>query len=288
MTVSRTLDAPFVRDDAGTLRGALIVRASSAIAREAPVQGESNAIAERARDQQDVLIARLSAHGVATAVLEAQADAPQGWAVGDCAVVFPQGAFLMRPSALGRGSELPAVEAALAAAGVPIIGRIAAPGLLDGGDVLLGPQTLFLGVPLGRQSEIGIPVAVRGNAAGRAQLAAYARSAGYEVVEVPLAAEVRRLRSVASLVASETVLVAPGLADAEAFGGLKRLEARRGEDYGAGVLTLGERRVLANLRFRETVPMLRKSKIGVDAIDLWEFGKIGATPSSLVLALKRG
>jgi hypothetical protein len=32
---------------------------------------------------------------------------------------------------------------------------------------------------------------------------------------------------------------------------------------------------------------LRKAKIAVEALDLWEFGKIGATPSLLVLALKR-
>jgi hypothetical protein len=34
--------------------------------------------------------------------------------------------------------------------------------------------------------------------------------------------------------------------------------------------------------------MLRKAKFIVEAIDLWEFGKIGATPSLIALALKRG
>jgi hypothetical protein len=54
------------------------------------------------------------------------------------------------------------------------------------------------------------------------------------------------------------------------------------------VLALGNRRVLANLRFRETTPLLRKAKFTVESIDLWEFGKIGATPSVMALALKRG
>jgi hypothetical protein len=53
------------------------------------------------------------------------------------------------------------------------------------------------------------------------------------------------------------------------------------------VLALGSRRVLANLRFRETIPLLRAARVAVDAIDLWEFGKIGVTPSTLALALKR-
>jgi hypothetical protein len=54
------------------------------------------------------------------------------------------------------------------------------------------------------------------------------------------------------------------------------------------VLALGGRSVLANLRFRQSIPLLRKAKIAVDAIDLWEFGKIGLTPSSMALAIKRG
>jgi dimethylargininase len=170
---------------------------------------------------------------------------------------------------------------------VPIVGRIEAPGLLDGGDVLLGPDTLFLGVATRRQAETGIPGFAHGNAFGREQLAAFAASKGRKTIDVAMAAEVRRLRSVASFVDAETVLFAAGLLDGAAFAGLQTIVAPRGEDYGAGVLALGPRRVLTNLRFRETIPLLRKAKVFVDAIDLWEFGKIGATPSTLALALKR-
>ena len=108
------------------------------------------------------------------------------------------------------------------------------------------------------------------------------------MVEVALASEAIRLRAVAALVAPDAVVLAPGLCDAGAFAGLEIIEAPRGEDYGAGVLALGNRRVIANVRFRQTIPLLRKAKIVVDAIDLWEFGKIGATPALLALALKRG
>ncbi len=79
----------------------------------------------------------------------------------------------------------------------------------------------------------------------------------------------------------------PAWSTRAAFTGVRLLEVPRGEDYGAGVLTLGPRRVLANVRFRQTLPLLRKAKITVDAIDLWEFGKVGATPSMLALALQR-
>ena len=72
------------------------------------------------------------------------------------------------------------------------------------------------------------------------------------------------------------------------LGDLRVVEVPRGEEFAAGVLALGEGRVLANLRFRESLAMLRKAKIAVEAIDLWEFGKAGFGPFSLVLAVKRG
>jgi dimethylargininase len=288
MTTAKTFKAPYVRDDAGTLRGAIVAAPSVAIERERPLLGESSAIAERARAQHAVFMGRLAAHGVKTVKLDADPVAPFGSLCADAAIVFPSGAFIMRPSDVARRREVAAVESALQLLGIPVAGRIEAPGLLDGGDVMLAGDTAYIGVPAPRASEIGIARSMHGNQHGREQLAEFARGLGLKVVHVPLSAEVLRLRSVASLVATRTVLYAPGLLDAECFAGLERIEAPRGEDYAAGVLALGGRRVIANVRFRQTIPRLRAAKIAVDAIDLWEFGKIGATPSSLALVLKRG
>lgn len=281
------LEAPFVRGDAGTLRAALIVRPSPALASVRPVYGESNAIAERAAEQFSVFMKRLAAHGVTTTIVEPDVSTPLGALCADAAVIFAGGAFLMRPSDLQRRAEVAAVEAALTRAGVPVVGRIEAPGLLDGGDVLLADDAVYLGVPRARRDESGIPLFSHGNALGREQLAAHAASIGLRIIEVTINADVRRLRSVAAFIDSGTALCAPGVLDLRAFEGRRVLEVPRGEDYGAGVLTLGPGRVLANLRFRQTLPLLRKAKIAVDAIDLWEFGKIGATPSLLALALQR-
>jgi dimethylargininase len=264
-----------------------VVPPSAGIAAIRPVHGESHAIAERAIEQHRIFTGRLFAYGVKTVEAEPDAGAPFGPMCADGAVVFADGAFIMRPSDLRRRAEIAALEAALGRAQIPIVGRIEAPGLLDGGDALLSGDTLFLGVMTKRAAETGIPSTVHGNALGRDQLASYARSKGLHVVEVAMADEALRLKSVASFVAADTLLFAPGLLDAAAFGNVKKIEAPRGEDFGAGVLALGNRRVLANLRFRETTPLLRKAKFTVESIDLWEFGKIGATPSMMALALKR-
>lgn len=281
------LQAPFVRSDFGRLRAALVVKPSPALAGILPTHGESHAIGERALEQFAVFTNRLAAHGVEITVLESDVAAPLGALSADTAVFFDDGAFLMRPSDPKRRREIAAVEAALVAAHVPIVGRIEAPGLLDGGDVLLAGDVAYVGAPRMRRSEIGIPAAVHGNVLGREQIAAYVVTRNMRAEAVTMNSDVRRLRAVASLVDAQTLLYAPGVIDGSAFAGLRLLEAPRGEDYGAGVLALGPGRVLANVRFRKTIPLLRKAKIAVDAIDLWEFGKIGATPSLLTLALKR-
>ena len=287
-TASPTFQAPFVASDSETLRGVLVVRPTAALAAVRPLHGESNAIVERAHEQFGVFLTRLGARGIKVVEAEASATTPASAFCSDGAVIFADGAFLMRPSDLGRRGEIAPLEAALALANVPIVGRIDAPGLLDGGDVIVAGETLFIAVTTPRRSEAGIAASLHGNALGRQQLTAYARSKNMKVVEIAVAAEVQRLKSVASLVDARTILYAASLVDGEGFAGFERLIAPRGEDYGAGVLPLGGRRVLANLRFRETIPMLRAAKFAVDAIDVWEFGKIGATPSSMVLALKRG
>ena len=284
MVVSE-LKAPFVRGDAETLRAVLVVPPTPALAAVHPVHGESNAIVERAREQFAVFTNRLAVAGVACGILEDGVPAQSLCA--DLAIIFADGAFVMRPSDLRRRGELVALEAALERAGVPVVGRIESPGLLDGGDVLRAGDTLYIGVARQRRAEAGIPAFAHGNALGREQLAAYARMQQLRVVLVPMNADVLRLRSVASLVDAETLVYAPGVIDGSVLAGLKLVEAPRGEDYGAGVLALGPRRVLANVRFRLTTPLLRKAKIAVESIDLWEFGKLGITPSLLALALKR-
>ncbi|MBC5800732.1 MAG: hypothetical protein GIW94_12305 [Candidatus Eremiobacteraeota bacterium] len=286
-SVEPQLQAPFVRSDAGTLRAALLVAPSPALANVRPLYGESNAIAERSAEQFAVFTNRLAADGVKATVIACEEATAFGALCADTAVLFSDGAFVMRPSDLRRRAEVAAVEAALERAGVPIIGRIEAPGLLDGGDVLVGPDAVYLGIPHLRRDENGIPVVPHGNLLGREQLAAYASAKGLRTVFVSQNADVFRLRAVAAFVSDDTVLCAPGVLDAVAFQGLRLLEVPRGEDYGAGVLTLGSGRVLANVRFRQTLPLLRKAKVAVDAIDLWEFGKIGATPSLLALAVHR-
>jgi len=282
VTTPKLFEAPFVSHDAGVLAGAVVLRPSTVVDRLVPIQGEPSPIAERAIEQHGILVRTLRDRGVAVTVLEPTLGSPAEALVGDLAIVLAQGAIIARPAAVERRAETAAIETALGSLGVPIIGRITAPGLLDAADVAVGGDTVYVGAP-----RAGAGLRARSNALGRSQFAAIAAAQGLRMVELALAPSVPRLRNVFSFVGRDTVVVAPGRVDTAPLGALQLIEVPLGEEYAAGILAVGERRVIANLRFRESLAQLRKAKVGVEAIDLWEFGKAGAGPFALVLATKR-
>lgn len=259
----------------GALRAALLIKPSRSIESATPLIGEPGSVYGRALEQHASLVKTLQYFGVKTTVLEPLSDDSSVCAAADGAVVLEDGAAIMRPFAMSRRDESTRIEQRFGEIRVPIAGHVVAPGLLDGSDVLLAAGTAFVGV--GKNS----------NPLGRAGFASIARAHGLRVVEVRLAAETRTLRSVANAVSEETIVLAPHRVDESAFAGFKTIVLEIGEELGAGVLTLGKRRVIANLRYRTTLALLAKAGISVEAIDLYDFGKIGITPSMLVLALKR-
>lgn len=274
----QNLAQPYVAADFHRLRAA-IVMAPGAHAASLPVlQAEPGVVAERALEAHAVLRRRLRDMGITLEVLPA-GNHGLSFAAADLAVVVERGAIMMRPSQLERRADVAALEAKFTELGIPVIGRIEAPGLLDGGDILLGEGIAYVGIPQGAGQ-----FAHRGNAAGRA---AFAQISGLRVVEVPVAARNARLNSVATLLDASTVILGGNDVDQAAFDGLAKIVTPIGEELGAGMFVLDKKHVIANIRFRETPALLKKARITVDGLDVWEFGKVGFMPSSLILAVSR-
>jgi dimethylargininase len=259
----------------GTLRTALLVKPRRSIERAKPLPGEPGAVYDWAIEQHEILRRTLEYFGAQTIVLDPSADDPYEAAVADTAVTFEDGVMLMRLTSMSRRGEVDRLAAELARRDVPLAGHVAAPGLLDGGDVLLAGSTAFIGN------------SNRGNDVGREGFAHVARAHGYSIVEVALGPAAPCLRSVASAVAKDLVVLAADNVDRAAFAGFKTVVLDRGEELGAGVLALGERHVLADIRYRTASAKLRHAGITVEAIDLYEYCKVGLTPSMLVLPLQR-
>jgi dimethylargininase len=259
----------------GTLRSALLIKPTASIERAAALAGEPGAVYARALEQHEIFRKTLAYFGVDTVVVEPRGEDPWETAVGDAAVAFEDGVTIMRPSAMSRRGEADRMQSEFSTMDVPMAGHIAPPGLIDGGDVLLVARTAFIGV------------GTRGNAIGRAGFASVARAHGYTVVEVKLADDVSSLRSVAAAVARDTIVLSPDKVDTSAFDGFHLIELERGEDRAGGVLCIGERHVISGMRYRTSLARMRKAGIVVEGIDLYDFEKVGITPSLLALAFRR-
>ena len=259
----------------GSLRAALLVRPNEEIEKLPPLIGEPAPIFRRALEQHGILIKTLEYYGVDVTVIQDITDEPLAPAANDLAVCFENGALLMRPSWLSRRGEVERLEAEFARIDIPICGSIASPGILDGSDVMLAGSTAFIGVSR------------RSNALGRAAFADAAREHGYDSVEVKLDSRAPSLRAVASVVSSDTIVIATERVDEAAFTGFKLVRLERGEELGAGVFALGDGRVIANMRYRTSLGQIRRAGIAVESIDLYDFGKVGIVPADLILALKR-
>jgi dimethylargininase len=259
----------------GKLRAAMLVRPAASIESAVPLPGEPGAVYTRALEQHEILRKTLAYFGVETVVVEPAGEDPWETAVCDAAVAFEDGAMIMRLSAMSRRAESDRIESEFSRVDVPIAGHIAPPGLADGSDVLLIGNTAFVGV------------GVRGNAIGRAGFAAVAKAHGYEVVEVALAPDAGSLRNVVAAVARDTVVLAPEKVDVSKIARFNVIALDRGEERAAGVVCLGEHHVIADVRYRTALARMRKAGIVVEGIDLYDFEKVGITPSLLVLALRR-
>jgi N-dimethylarginine dimethylaminohydrolase len=153
---------------------------------------------DRARREHAGLVETLDRLGVAVHELGAETDDPDLVYVFDPLLVADGGAIPLRPGKPNRAGEPRVLEAWTTAHGIPTLGRIEAPGTIEGGDTFwLRPDLLVIGRSL------------RTNDAGARQLAAIAGGEAL-VVDVPYwkgPAELVHLLSVISPVADDVAVV---------------------------------------------------------------------------------
>jgi len=140
------------------LREVLVKRPGSAFGRafEEPAHGYLHPVdLELAQRQHDAFVALLDDLGVAVRGLDAETDSPDLVYTFDPLLVADGGAIPLRPGKPNRLGEPAVLEAWMTARGVPIAGRIEAPGTIEGGDTFwLRPNLLCIGRTL-RTNEAG-------------------------------------------------------------------------------------------------------------------------------------
>ena len=184
----------------------------------------------RARGEHEGLVDTLTRLGVTVRVLEVETDDPDLVYVFDPLLVADGGAIPLRPGKPNRAGEPAVLEAWTASRGIPTLGRIEAPGTIEGGDTFwLRPDLLCIGRTL------------RTNDAGARQLAAIA-GGDARIFDVPYwkgPAELVHLLSVISPVADDVAVVFLPLLPAGLFELLHDLGVRLVEVPEAEYATLG-------------------------------------------------
>ena len=193
-------------------------------------------------------------------------DYPDSCFVEDTAIILPELVIRTRPGAASRQGEVAEIASHLPTDRPHV--TIAAPGTLDGGDVLVVGRDIFIGLTL------------RSNAAAVARVADAAGRHGYRVTGVPLA-KALHLKTAVSALADDLVLVNTDWLDPAIFG-RRHLASAPGEPFAANSLTVGT--TVFHAAGAKTAARIAAAGFAVEHLDISEFAKAeaGLTCLSLV------
>lgn len=208
---------------------------------------------ELARSQHDEYRTRLEEAGHTIEVVPADEAHPDCVFIEDTAVVVGEVAVIARPGAVSRRGETPPVARTLAKWFATA--EITEPGTLDGGDVFVMGDVLYVGL-----SE-------RTNADGIDQLRAVTFHQGLKLVTIRVN-DVLHLKSAVLPIDEETVVVTPGTVDEDLLEGLHIVHEVDTERHRFSALPLGDGRVLVTANAPATAERIAKSSREVVPIDV--------------------
>lgn len=206
-------------------------------------------------------VAALRAAGLAVEELEPLEDFPDAIFVEDPALVFTEGAILLRPGAPSREAEGHFLRDTLRRRFPQVLEQTE--GYADGGDVLVMPDRAYIGL------------SARTDRTGAEALGRLLEELGmrWQVAETP--AEVLHLKTASSLVDEETVLATAPLAASGIYAGYRVLEVPAGEESGANVLRMRDT-LLVGAGFPRLAEMLDSFGAKVVVLPNAEIAKIDA------------
>jgi dimethylargininase len=223
---------------------------------------------ESASAQHAAYAGALRACGLEVTILAADENFPDSVFIEDTAVLAEKVAVIARPGAPSRRGEEGAAADALANF-YSRLERIAAPGTLEGGDVLRAEGHFFIGV------------SARTNESGAQQLAAILKKNGYATTLVPLRHVLHLKTGIAYL--QEKRLLADGeFLNHRLLSRFKTIPVAAGESYAANSLWINGR-VLVPAGFPLTKKIIEASGCETLVVDVSEFRKLDVGLSCLSL-----
>lgn len=219
--------------------------------------GRSTIDVGRARAQHAAYEEMLAQHGWNVERVPAAMDLADSVFVEDTAVVLDELAVVTRPGAPSRKRETEDVARALGR--YRRTGAIAAPGTLDGGDVLRAGRDVYVGM------------SGRSNAEGLRQLAAVVSPYGYRVHGVATRGCLH-LKSAVTCATDSILVINPEWFDAHQIPGFEHVEVDETEPFAANVLRLGNA-VLVPASAPRTRARLESRGVPTVVVDVSELAK---------------
>lgn len=212
--------------------------------------------------------AALINEGVAVTMLPALEDFPDSVFVEDAALVFPEGAVVLRPGAPSRRGEAAAMAPTLRDKFETVL--TLDEGHVDGGDVLTTQETVFIG--LSERTDR------KGAEALQRLLGEFGRRA--RIVETPPG--VLHFKSDCAILDDETILATPRLAASGVFASYRVIETPDGEEAAANALRVNGA-LLVGSRYARTAELLAREQYRVMPLPVDHIARIDAGLSCLSL-----
>ena len=223
--------------------------------------------------EHDAYVAALRAAGVEVTVLPPLEAFPDSVFVEDPALVFAEGAILLRPGVVARAGEVAEIGPALREIFDTVL-ELPGSGFADGGDVLVTPRGVMIGL------------SARTDRAGAEALLAFLRQLGHDggIVETP--AGVLHFKTDCSLLDEDSVFSTRRLARSGVFEGFRQILVPEGEEAAANALRVNDVLLVA-AAFPRTIAMLDGLGYKVVPVETTEIGRIDAGLSCMSLRWQR-
>jgi len=225
--------------------------------------------------QHDLLKETLRASGAAVIDLPELDGHPNSVFTRDTALATPEGYVKLSMGLDTRQGEEAWIAARLDTEGVPCVGEIAAPGTVEGGDVILAGRVAFIGRTL------------RTNNAGIRQLSRLLEKMSYEVRVVPVPDTILHLDKVMMMTGPGSLVYCREHVAADLLAGFETTALTCRESATANIICLGPAECLvdsANVRVIET---LENKGTLIHPLDLSEFAKGSGGPNCLIMPIER-
>jgi dimethylargininase len=194
---------------------------------------------------------------------------PDSVFVEDPALVFPEGAILLRPGARSRECERDPMRDVLKRHFMSVA-ELGENEFADGGDVLVTPKTVFIGL------------SKRTTRSGAEALAKHLRALGRDARIVQTPAGVLHFKTAASLFDEGTILCTPAMAQSGVFEGYRLVITPPGEEAAANALRVNDT-VLLGDHFARTAQAIRDIGPAVQTLAVNEIAKLDAGLSCMSL-----